>query len=473
MLAQQTWSNDSPAPISVAKVRVFADQTGASVTLLGVVTPMGVLKPVLDYSLEHLHDRSLAWHRRFLRVVSLFMRYLHANPVETGTYRLFRNFAQRLHTGTFDRQTGLDPSGLCWAPLSYREATNLQSLLRDFFIRLDEMRIGGHPILPRYTLTYFDRTIAEAAYQHARQSSMLGHTWRLHLVENQSDIRSAARYGGQREPASNKSEPPAFPESRFDDLIEDGFRVGKRYDFRGILITLLLHGAGFRPSEPFHLYTADVLPDPDDKESAIVLIHHPSLGAAPPDWLDSDGVQLKGHRRSYLHERWHILPRNEILGAKHAGWKGGMHEKKWGSYFFRAYWFEPKYGRDFLKFWLLYLRQVVHVERTNPFAFVNLRRSPTGAMYALEKFESAHKRAVERIGMQVAKELGTTPHGHRHAYGRRLKQAQIPKDLIRLFMHHRDEASQEVYTQPTALEMRTAITEGLENLAKRVLKVGG
>ena len=35
----------------------------------------------------------------------------------------------------------------------------------------------------------------------------------------------------------------------------------------------------------------------------------------------------------------------------------------------------------------------------------------------------SHEKAVEKIGLTVGKHYGTTPHGHRHAYGRRLKNA--------------------------------------------------
>lgn len=63
-----------------------------------------------------------------------------------------------------------------------------------------------------------------------------------------------------------------------------------------MLITLLLHGAGFRESEPFHLYISDVFPDPSNPSQAKVLIHHPSHGGAPADWRDEKGKPRKGNR---------------------------------------------------------------------------------------------------------------------------------------------------------------------------------
>ena len=59
-------------------------------------------------------------------------------------------------------------------------------------------------------------------------------------------------------------------------------------------------------------------------------------------------------------------------------------------------------------------------------------------MYCLSQYNKAHAAACERIGLTVGKALGTTPHGHRHAYGRRLKNADIDKALIRRFMEQTD-----------------------------------
>ena len=68
-----------------------------------------------------------------------------------------------------------------------------------------------------------------------------------------------------------------------------------------MLITLLLNGAGFRMSEPFHLYLWDVMEDPSHKGRALVLIQHPSWGAAPRDplWVNTAGKQRTGNRAEY------------------------------------------------------------------------------------------------------------------------------------------------------------------------------
>lgn len=217
-----------------------------------------------------------------------------------------------------------------------------------------------------------------------------------------------------------------------------------------MLITLLLHGAGFRESEPFHLYISDVFPDPANPRQAKVLIHHPRHGAAPADWRNKVGNSRKGNRAEYLAQQFGLVPRSEVMDRRHAGWKGGMHD---AAYYKQAYWFLPEYGEWFLQLWHRYLEQVARIERNHPFAFINLSREPLGAMYTLTQYNKAHASACERVGLTVSKSLGTTPHGHRHAYGRRLRNAGVDKPFIRRFMHHASEASQEIYTQATTSEV--------------------
>jgi len=156
------------------------------------------------------------------------------------------------------------------------------------------------------------------------------------------------------------------------------------------------------------------------------------------------------------------VPRTEVMDRRHAGWKGGMHDA--AAYYKQAYWFLPEYGEWFLQLWHRYLEQVARVERDHPFAFINLSREPVGAMYTLTQYNKAHAAACERIGLTVSKALGTTPHGHRHAYGRRLRNAEVDKPLIRRFMHHASVESQEVYTQPTSREVLAALEAATRRL---------
>lgn len=439
------------------KARVYTDESGAFNEVPVLLTPAGVLEPLLDFCLARAHDRSLTWMRKATRSVSMFLEYVQSNPVERDTYRMFQNFAQRLYTGTFNRETGLDPSGLCWPPRSVQDAEHIVTHLTDFFDWLTEMRPAMAKVNPRYVGSLFDRITDEAAYQYRRDRVFLGHTW----AANATPEATGHIVRPQRLPRIDKGEPPAFPDNRFMDLLMKGFKVGGRRDYRNMLITLLLHGAGFRESEPFHLYVGDVFPAPADNRRAMVLIHHPAHGAAPSDWRDALGIPKKGTRAAYLAEKFGLVPRTELMDSRGAGWKGGMHD---APYYKQAYWFQPEYGELFLQLWAQYLEEVARIDRRHPFAFINLRRAPIGEMYCLAQYNKAHAAACERIGLPVAKALGTTPHGHRHAYGRRLMNAGVNKEDIRRFMHHASLESTDIYTRATSKEVLAALEAGAQRL---------
>lgn len=439
------------------KAKVFTDFTGVYAEIPALLTPNGILEPLLDYFLWRSHDRSLPWMTKVVRSVRMFLEYLQTNPAGLDTYLLFQNFAQRLYTGTFDRETGLDPSGLCWTPRSPTDVSHVITHLTDFFDWLGETRPAAAKVNPRYAGGAFDRQADEAAYQYKRNKAFLGHAW----ATNAPPTAIGHRVRSRRVPKVEKGEPPAFPDERFEELLTKGFCVAGRYDYRGMLITLLLHGAGFRESEPFHLYIPDVFLDPANSHRAKVLIHHPSYSVAPADWRDKREGSWKGNRAEYLAHQFGLVPRTDLLDRRHAGWKGGMHD---GAYYKQAYWFLPEYGEWFLHLWNRYLEQVARVERNHPFAFINMKREPVGAMYTIAQYNKAHAAACERIGLTVSKALGTTPHGHRHAYGRRLRNAGVEKALIRRFMHHASIESQEVYTQANTRETLAALEAAAQRL---------
>jgi hypothetical protein len=447
------------------KGKVYTDTSGVCTEIPVTLTPAGVLEPLVDYFLLHWRDRSVAWMGKVSRSVRMFLEYLVANPDERDSHILFRNFANRLYTGTFNRAAGLDPSGLCWSALSYNDASHIITHLTDFFDWLCRQRPDLRQFNPRYAGSVYDRITDETAYQFRRSRALLGHTW----ADSAPSGRDGHVVRPARLPRVERIDPPRFPDERFEELLVKGFRVGGRYDLRGILITLLLHGAGFRESEPFHLYASvsDVFHNPSNRSEAMVLIHHPSLGYAPSDdSFQSERTKTK-RRAEYLAREFGLIPRDKLMDSRRAGWKGGTHD---GEFYKRAYWFLPQYGEWFMQLWPRYLEQVARLDRSHPFAFINLHHEPIGNMYTLAQYNKAHAAACERIGLTVSKELGTTPHGHRHAYGHRLRKAGIKEDMIRRFMHHASLESQRVYTEATLSETLAELGEGMYRLAeKRVI----
>lgn len=437
------------------RARVLTDQTGAWVEIPVLLTPYGVLEPLLQYCIDLSHVKSFTWMNKLIRAVKLFIQYASVHPADHNRRTLFRGFAQRLYTGTFGK--GTDPSNLCWRPASHEVAGYSIQLLSEFFEHIGT----GESLNPRRDAGRYDRFIDQCAYQYRRDRSFLGHTWAP--IDEQPKNRAVRP---KRPLVIDRYEPPRFPEDRLMDLLFKGFKVGSRQDYRGMLITLLLHGAGFRRSEPFHLYVSDVMLDPENRDRALVLIHHPSRGAAPQHNRGSR-AKVPPDRATYLRTHWDLDPRHHILGASHAGWKGGAHEQEFDSIFFRAYWFIPQFGELFLKLWREYLKQIVHLNRSHPFAFVNLHGGEIGNPYNLGQFSKAHAAACRRIGLEVSKAKGTTPHGHRHAFGQRLEEAGIHPEIRRRMMHHASLDSQEVYMQPSRAKIQSELEKAQSRLIQK------
>jgi hypothetical protein len=298
---------------------------------------------------------------------------------------------------------------------------------------------------------------------HAREKAFLGHTWSL-----RSPSLGVGGFVSSPLPKSlnvHDGEPPAFPEERFMDFLLKGWCVNGRYSFRDMLITLLLNGGGVRLSEALHLYVTDVLPHSVAEGSAQVLFHHPHEGAAPEDWVGPLGNLKSGNRRAYLKERWGLEPRTLRRGAAHAGWKGAKLTNVNGSSLFHLHWFVPQLGAIFMHIWNRYLVDLAYLPRRHPYAFVNTLRGEKGEVYKKAAFRDAHSSAVRRVGLTPSRLQGTTPHGHRHAYGRRLQRAGVSGDMIQRHMHHCRFESHLKYTQPYQIEIVEALGKAAERLA--------
>lgn len=414
--------------------------------------------PLVDYFVAH-SVRSPSWMEKVLRSVRLFLYYRYANPAQSDSRALFRNFARALDDGTFDLRTGEDPSGLCWEPLSgaYRDGiiTDLTQLF-DWMVDDYPNAAKVNPLVP---VSEYDRRWNEAARLYRREHKVLGHLWSDPGSDGQGRSVRA-----RREPPPTSGTRPAFPEDRFEELLVKGFKVGRRIDHRNICITLLMHGGGFRASEPFHMYVDDAQVDPNNRETALVAIHHPSAGYAPQEWRDPL-LGTRGLRKAYLAAKFGLEPRHDLLDSRRAGWKGGRYDK---DNYKRSYWFEPRYGEMFLFHWNRYLEQLVHVKRNHPFLFVNLERGELGEMYKLGTFNDSHAAACERIGLRPLKALGTTPHGHRHAYGQRIRKAGLDTKVRQIALHHKNIESQDVYTEPDMDEVIDALQQADDKLRRSI-----
>lgn len=414
--------------------------------------------PVVDYCLNK--NRSLAWMKKLIKAVMLFLQYLEAQPeYPEERWRIFSNFARALRLGTFNTKpalgpVGFDPSWLCWSP-GGTEVEYYIGLLSDFFDWISRENPEAKTFNPHYKGNSYDQLIDHKAFIYRRSKAFLGHGWR----DGNTEASDAHLIRKIPNPKIAKSHPPEFPHERFEELLFKGFRVNGRYNYRDMAITLLLHGAGFRVSEPFHMYMSDVQPHWNDPTIAFVAIHHPRLGLAPSGWQENREKHNRGNRAQYLAEKWAMVSRDDLVDRKFSGWKHPMLDDK---YFMQAWWFDPVYGQWFLQIWNEYIKQVVQTDRDNPYAWVNMDRSPKGGMYCLDTFTASHQAAVMRVGLPYGKKYGTTPHGHRHSYAQRLRRAGITGQLLQKFMHHCSPDSQEAYIAPTTKETFEAIAKATE-----------
>lgn len=443
--------------LSVVSGKVIYDNTGASKEMPVLLTPAGPVLPLIDYCLS-MH-RSLSWQEKLVRAVKLFLEYSEVNAISgEEEWRLFRNFSSALRMGTIDPKTREDPSGLYWEGIDVRDSNFMITQLSGFFdwlVREDSPR--SMIFNPPYEGKGYDQRIGQQAYRYRRSKAFLGHTW---SAKPRADKAKLIR--GERAPKVFPKRPPMFPEDRFEELLFKGFKVAGKYDFRGMLITLMLFGGGLRVSEPFHLYMSDVQPHWDDPSTAFVVVHHPSLGYAPNNWKNRTGQ--RGSRQEYLAAEFGLVPRHHVRGKLSAGWKHPALDDRW---YMQVHWFPTIYGQWFMQIWSRYMEQVASIERNHPYAWININGDPRGDIYRISLYQKALQNAVERVGLIFGKPYGTTAHGLRHAYGQRARRGGIDSLIIQRIMHHCSPDSQHVYTQAETAEIQTAIRTGTQTLRER------
>ena len=315
--------------------------------------------------------------RKVVQAVQLLLRFIDANESQfPDVHHLLNAFSRRLYTGTVG-EDGIDPSGLYWKPTRSRTANMLLAGLSDYCRWITEHRDSNLSGPSRDAfLSRHEERLLRAAWEHKRSRALLGHTWSL-TPPTRVTARPVWPASSRRSPkVADEEDAVSFSEGRFTDLLLQGF-VRRSYahhpdpcvrlNLRDCLVTLLMHGAGFRVSECFHLYVHDVRPDPQDSSIALVRIHHPSEGQAPDDWVNELGQPVRGNRAAYLAARYARRPRHQLLGSAAAGWKEPMLD---GHYYMQAFWFPAELGRLFMHLWVMYLRQLVQVERHHPYAFL-------------------------------------------------------------------------------------------------------
>lgn len=414
--------------------------------------------------------------------VETFLEYVQANAdqfasISNGRHRekqieeLFDVFVARLYSGTIDTE-GRDATHLCWRARRVKTANALISALSQFSDWLAKEN-GADAINPNVLPSGQEERLFWAAFENRLNRAFKAHIW------NKQPKPVARRTIRKRALSVQAEDVKAFPEKQLGALLVRGFilpgRQGSGLDglnLRDILITILQHFGGIRMSEAFHLYIYDV--DCDDLLErrghagiARVRIHHPSQGLAPDDWADLGMKRIRGTREEYLRVRWGLRPRTQYPSGSglHAGWKSPCLDDQ-DRLTMRVFWFPLVWGRIFFTLWQHYLLRLRDVESRHPFAFVNFHGPTIGEPYTINAYRQNHARAVERIGLAAAKNLGTTPHGHRHAYGRRLEQCKIDPLYRQRALHHVSIESQLIYTAPSWEMVSRTLTEATDRIQR-------
>lgn len=415
--------------------------SGNKYLLPAIYTERGVIISHLRY-LAWYHEKSESWKERSIFSLRLLIDYINSVPNITKASVLLKNFTRAQITGTIDYETYNDPLDLFWKARNITSANNILFHITHYtdFLALQD-GYSENRINPFRDSSSWEERLNWCAYYHKQANVFLNH---LSKKSEAYDFAKKTRLINPILAPHTKEENTArFPEKHLENLLENGFRIKGRQDFRSQAITMLLNYGGIRKSEVFHIYVSDITLDPNHTDEALVRIYHPQYGASPDPKYKN--------RMEYLQQCSSVKPRNtyRLSERLYAGWKSPSLNSKQG--YFDVIFNPPEKAKDFLIVWVKYLKyQRVEPKSPHPYAFTNTEGEPE----TIKNYQRRHRRAVERIGLESKKYLGTTEHGHRHAYGYRAEKRGLSPIEIQKAMHHKSHLSSLVYRQPTNEDIR-------------------
>lgn len=424
--------------------------SGLRFELPGLFTEQGLIISHLRY-LAWFNTKSESWKERAVFALKLLIEYIHAVPnsdYDKAT-QLLKSFTETLLTGTIDYKTLNDPLDLYWKPRKVRDANNILFHITHYtdFLALQDGYASSR-VNPFRKATSYEERLNWCAYYHKQQNVFLNH---LSSYDKAKSKAQKVRLIGKFPESKIENEKVVrFPEDQIERLIYLGFDKNGVMDFKSQAITMLLNYGGLRKSEVFHIYVSDITLHPNRPDEALVRVYHPEYGASPD-------VHYKT-RGEYLLAQTKYKPRNQYRLSErlYAGWKNPLLTSR--DAYYEVVFSPPQKAKEFLAVWVNYLKyQRVEPRASDfhPFAFTNRDGKPE----TLKNFQRLHKNAVERIGLECKKELGTTEHGHRHAYGYRLRKYGLDQIEIQKAMHHRSPTSCLVYINPTNEDVRNKMKE--------------
>lgn len=446
-------------------VKVKIDNTNRLFELPVVVIPgHGYLMSHLEYLVKK-RSKSKSWKDKEIQSIKLLIQFVTANKdcFETQQ-KMFEEFANALHTGTFNNK-GEDDSGLRWEAKETRLANTLIDHITKFSDFLYEKSNGETELLNQYReATGAERMINLAAYHHRKNNAFLSHAFNDKKYRNENISRNVRSRKVVTKPDSDSS--VCFPEDQISNLLWHGFikrgsspnaPIHERYKLAPLLITMLMHYGGLRQCEAMHLYVDDIQKDPLGR--IVIRIYHPIEGLAPEHFRNRKGSYKRATRQDYLMVQYGLEDRwTATKKSYHAGWKEPALADSKHKFFF-VYFCPSEIGEIFYELLKVYIRQQRVVrhdngKETHPFLFTNKDGNPI----SMKSFTNFHDAAVKKIGLMPVREDGLTGHPHRHAYKKRLEQIKISPALIKELLHHNSIVSQDSYGKATNAEIYSSLS---------------
>lgn len=381
-------------------------------------------------------------------------------PDEVMERQLLRGFAIALVDGTIDVKEPYktDPLGLGWRPRGHKRARTYLSALTNVLAWMAQREETSRWQWISKSATSSKLGAAGALRVASELAIRKRHSLLQHLKGNERVPLWYDFAEGIIAPEKAKTlAVHSFSSKWAAPFLFDCFDLEDEAQMTAATMAAVLFASGFRMSEPLHTFTSDV-------QVVDGMIHlfaqHPAGGVVQ----NSRGEKVT--RAAYLRE-FGLNPRDSVPGRFHAGWKGMAND----DVLTQAYWLPiPALRRRVQALLMRYLtvtRPQIMARRppsafNHPFLFVSARdgAGTVGDPYTMSAFRSAWNAAVRRLSrllddplIKPKKDLGTTPHGARHHYGRFLKLIEVPSEIITKTMNHRDPSSQEQYGRPSASEV--------------------
>lgn len=405
-----------------------------------VVTSNGIFPAHINYLIKN-RKKSQSW---LSKSSSSIVKLLDFAEATKGAYRnprvMFEAFAEILPDGTIDENEN-DLFGLYWEPISAEHANSIIEHITQFSDFLYE-KTGDEKLLlnPSVEASKSERIMSLAAYHHKKNNSFLSHTWNDQAATEKA---KSAKLVKKYKTRSDRKEIKATKESVNQDLILNGFwrYKYKRHDasflnIKNVLITMLMHYAGLRISEPFHIFISDIKPDPTKSDRVTITIQDPEHGEAPEYWCNQPGNK-HDNIKAYLKKKYGLKPRTKIQGNLQAGYKTKGKKIKVEMF--------PTFQWEWFTLALDYY--IKHQRKTNPlhphpYLFTDEKGNPA----TIKQYRKAREKALIKLGYDPSKYSGNNPHGSRHAYGEKLTDLNVDRMIIKEAMHHKSINSQEAYT---------------------------